>query len=276
MSYEKIWKPTDLTTIDILENFDYFLNQSFLWLISDITKDYIGVERPKNRKEALIWFWITIKLRHFLAKIFPHHNIRVAPKERVVGLLDSVFYDIVIHYNEIPILVIDTYFMFSNINRNFPRLMKNLVFNATNVNQHDGMEYLPLFIFPEESPVFLAEDSRVLEKMEEFSSFQLAKLYNFSLCPHNMVEITTLLLTPYIDWDSSKKKNSLKVKSPKFSQGKIFNMQALKDGDSMDSINRIVNHCLAPNEIEFLKLIIVKIRARLKRMDRHGIQNMNY
>lgn len=263
----KAQKPDDLTIIDNQNHyFEYFYYSSFFSLMSDITKDYLWARhsKPKNRKEALIAYWIVLKLRYFIQSTMPNQNIIISVKERVIGLLDSTNYDIVIYYNHIPIIVVDIYYFMSNVSRNFNRIFKDIVFNANNINNHDGLEYIPFLVINEESPVFVTDDNKDFEKMEEFSLSQLAKLYNLSICGHNKIDIPTLLLTPYIDAEWGKR-SGLKVRSPKYSTWELFFKEALKEGYAPDDVNVINKKMLIPSIEMLLKIILSKIAMRMKR-----------
>lgn len=264
-------KPENLAIDNFQHYFNYFYNQSFLWLMSDITKDYLITphNKAKNKKELLISYWLILKLRLYIQQlviqwVFPPNNINILMKERIIGLLDSVSYDIVITYNNVPIIVIDTYYFMSNVSRNFQRIFKNIVFNANNVNQHDWLEYIPFILINEESPSFVSDDSKELEKMEEFNLVQLAKLYNLSICKHNKIDMFALILAPYIDVDNSKKGNNIKVKVPKFSTTDFFLTQAIRDGYVAQDIDNIRKKIVISSTEEFIKMILAKIATRMK------------
>lgn len=256
-------KPNDFTTANFQEMFEYIRDQQqFTNLLSDLTKDFFLVDYPKNKKENIIGYWLAIKLRIIVDALFKNMTnkppIRIMAQERVSGLLEkSNTYNLVIYINEVPAIVVDVNFITNNLSTNFPRIFKNIVYNANNINQYEGMEYISLFVVAEKTPSFTA--NKQYDKDEEMSLFNLIKLTNLSLCKHNRFDISTIVLTPFIDGTTGKPK----IKKPNLSNYNIFHTQCLRENISLDIFHNIEDTVLNNDIMKFLQKILNKIQYRM-------------
>jgi len=252
---------------DILNLFDYVSSVDFLDLLTETSKVFLLNDKTKNKKEDIIWFWMTIQLRYLVKKLFPNENIEILFHPKIQWLFNNTSYELCINYNWKTIIVINVKYILSNISVNFQRSFEDIVINTVNIHHYKWIEYIWLMILSEETPMFSSWLNKRFEKYEQLSTKYLIKATNLSLLKSKPVYLPILVLNKNVIFNEDSSKSSMKQQKVKYCDLQKIDDLYVKYWYNELVFSRIKNTILEPDIYNVLNKILLSIKSRLPNND---------
>lgn len=252
---------------NILNLSDYISSVNFLDLLTEISKFFLLNDKIKNKKEDIIWLWMTVKLRILIKKFFPNQNININFRPKIQWLINNTNYELSINYNWETIIVINIKYILSNISINFQRMFDDIVINTVNIHHYKWIEYVRLMILSEETPMFSHWLNKKFEKYEKISTKYLIKATNLSLLKSKPVYLPILILNKNVIFNENKSKNSMKQLKIKYCNLKKISDLFIKYWYDELVFLRIKNTVLEEDIYNVLNKILLLIKTKISNID---------